>query len=174
MSVAPQAETTPSDELVLEPPAAVPQVSPTQAASTIKVDDATAARINAAVSAYVESLTNLEAQSPEFERKVASISRMGHDEIRRSSEASSRFLERPTAALKEGPLAKGSGVSNALVQLRQQVEELDPSRHLQQRRGFFKKVPFNTQVGEYFRRYQTSQHHIEAIVASLYHGQDEL
>jgi uncharacterized protein YaaN involved in tellurite resistance len=174
MSVAPQAETTPSDELVLEPPASVQQVSNTQAASTIKVDDATAARIESAVNAYVESLTNLQAASPEFERKVASISRMGYDEIRRSSEASSRFLERPTAALKQGPMAEGSNVSNALLELRQQVEGLDPSRHLQQRRSLFKRVPLNQQVGEYFRRYQSSQHHIEAIVASLYRGQDEL
>src|SRR5207245_1782306 len=138
MTSAPQAETEQAgDELVLEPPAAVASVTSNQAASTIKVDKATADRITAAVSAYVESLTTLEAQSPEFERKVASISRMGYDEIRRSSEASSRFMERPTQALKQGPLAQGSGVSNALVSLRQQVEDLDPSRHLQQRRGFF-------------------------------------
>src|SRR5262249_36420789 len=67
-----------------------------------------------------------------------------------------------------------SHVSNALVQLRQQVEELDPSRHLQHRRGLFKRVPFNAQVNDYFRRYQSAQHQIEAIVASLYRGQDEL
>jgi uncharacterized protein YaaN involved in tellurite resistance len=60
------------------------------------------------------------------------------------------------------------------VSLRQQVEELDPSRHLQQRRGLFKRVPFGTQVNEYFRRYQSAQQHIEAIVAGLYRGQDEL
>jgi uncharacterized protein YaaN involved in tellurite resistance len=170
--MAPEADA--ADELVLEPPAPVPSVSPDQAASTIKVDEQTAARINAAVSAYVESLTSLDAQSPEFERKVESISRMGRDEIRRSAEASSRFLDRPTAALKQGPMAQGSQVSNALVGLRQQIEELDPSRHLQQRRGLFKRVPFGSQVNEYFRRYQSAQHHIEGIVAGLYRGQDEL
>ena len=164
-----------ADELVLEPPAPIASVTTSQAATTIKVDEATATRINSAVAAYVESLTNLEAQSPEFERKIASISRMGHDEIRRSAEASSRFLDRPTAALKQGPLAQGSHVSSALVQLREQVEELDPSRHLhQRRRGLFKKVPFGTQVNDYFRRYQSAQQHIEAIVAGLYRGQDEL
>jgi uncharacterized protein YaaN involved in tellurite resistance len=176
MTVAPETETT-NDELVLEPPAPIASVSATQAASTIKVDDATAARINAAVTAYVDSLTKLEAQSPEFERKVASISRMGFDEIRRSAEASSRFLDRPTDALKQGPMAQGSHVSSALVALRQQVEDLDPSRHLQhQRRGLinFRKVPFGIQVNDYFRRYQSAQHHIEAIVAGLYRGQDEL
>jgi uncharacterized protein YaaN involved in tellurite resistance len=172
MTIAPEAEA--ADELVLEPPTPVHTVSTQQAASTIKVDEATAARITAAVDAYIESLTSLEAQSPEFERKVASISRMGFDEIRRSAEASSRFLDRPMAALKDGPMSQGSQVSGALTALRQQVEDLDPSRHLQQRRGLFKRVPFGTQVNEYFRRYQSAQHHIEAIVAGLYRGQDEL
>src|SRR5579864_9459241 len=173
-TTAPDAET--ADELVLEPPTPTPPVSPEQAAATIKVDEATAARITAAVNSYIESLTSLEAQSPEFERKVSQISRMGYEEIRRSAEASSRFLDRPINALKQGPMSQGSQVSGALVALRQQVESLDPSRHLVQRRGFinFRKVPFGNQVNEYFRRYQSAQHHIEAIVAGLYRGQDEL
>jgi uncharacterized protein YaaN involved in tellurite resistance len=172
MTIAPEAEST--DELVLEPPSPVPPITPEQAASTIKVDAATAASINQAVNAYVEALTSLDAQSPEFDRKVASISRMGRDEIRRSSEASSRFLDRPLSALKQGPMTEGSQVSGALVALRQQVEALDPSRQLQSRRGLFRRAPFTNQLGDYFRRYQSSQHQIEAIVASLYRGQDEL
>jgi uncharacterized protein YaaN involved in tellurite resistance len=172
MTMAPEADA--ADELVLEPPSAVPPVSAERAASTIKVDEATAQKIEAAVNAYIDALTSLDAQSPEFERKVNSINRMGYDEIRRSAEASSRFLDRPLNAMKQGPMAQGSQVSGALVALRRQVEELDPSRHLVQRRGFFKKVPFGNQMNEYFRRYQSAQHHIEAIVAGLYRGQDEL
>ncbi len=174
MTVAPEADA--ADELVLEPPSPIPSVTTAQAASTIKVDEATATRINEAVTSYIESLTTLQAQSPEFERKVESISRMGHDEIRRSAEASSRFLERPLQSLKQGPMSQGSQVSGALVALRQQVEDLDPARHIHQRRGLinFKKVPFGGQMSEYFRRYQSAQHHIEAVVAGLYRGQDEL
>src|SRR5262249_7917914 len=130
MTTAPETEA--ADELVLEPPTPVKAVTNKQAATSIKVDEATAARITPAVNAYPASLPSLQAQAPEFERKVASISRMGYDEIRRSSEASSRFLDRPLAALKQGPMAQGSQVSGALTSLRQQVEELDPSRHLQQ------------------------------------------
>ncbi len=173
MTLAPDAE-QPADELVLEPPVPVPSVKATRVASSIKIDEATAARIDAAVNTYVESLTKLDAQSQEFDRKISSISRMGLDEIRRSAEASNRFLDRPTEALKKGPMSQGSYVSGALVSLREQVEDLDPSRHLQQRRSLFRKVPFGSQVNEYFRRYQSAQHHIEAIVASLYRGQDEL
>ena len=175
MTAAPEAET--KDELVLEPPAPLPPVGPEKAAATIKVDPATQARIDQAVTAYIEALTALDAQTPEFDQKVAAISRMGRDEIRRSSEASSRFLDRPLNSLKQGPMADGSQVSGALIALRQQVETLDPSRHLQQRRGFmgFRSGPaMGSRLNEYFRRYQSSQHQIEAIVASLYRGQDEL
>src|ERR1700687_4796025 len=152
MTVAPVADIAANDELVLEPPAPIPSVTANQAVSTIKVDEATAARINTAVASYIDSLTKLEAQTPEFERKVSAISRMGYYEIRRSAEGSSRFLDRPIAALKRGPVARGSQVPRALVSLRQQVEDLGPSRHRGQKRGLFRKVPFGDQVNNYFRR----------------------
>src|SRR5438128_1952620 len=163
------------DDLVLDQPQPVASAPPEPAAANVRVDEATAARIAAAVDAYVESLSALDAKSPAFGTKVASISRMGNEEIRRSAEASSRFLDRPTAALQQGPLAQGSQVSSALLALRQQVESLDPSRHLHQRRGgIFRRVPFGNQIGDYFRRYQSAKSKIEAIVGGLNRGQDEL
>ena len=163
-----------SDELVLEPPAPVPSVTPEQAAASVRIDAATAGRIQAAVRAYVDSLSELEAQSPQFEQKVASITRMGHDEIRRSAEASNRFLDRPTVALNQGPMSQGSQVSASLLSLRQQIEALDPSRHFGQKRGFFRRPSLGNQFGDYFRKYQSAQTQIEAIVNGLYRGQDEL
>jgi len=162
------------DELVLEPPAPVPPITQERAETTIQVDEATASRIQSAVNAYVDSLASLEAQSPQFERKISSISQMGHEEIRRSAEASSRFLDRPTVALKQGPISQGSEVSNALLALRQQIDDLDPSRHFNQRRGLFRRAPFGDKVGDYFRKYQSAQSQIEAVVSGLYRGQDEL
>jgi uncharacterized protein YaaN involved in tellurite resistance len=162
------------EDLVLEPPKPVRPVTMEQAAKTIRVDDETAQRISTAVNNFVDSIMRLDAQSPEFEQKMRSIRQMGSEEIRRSSEASSRFLDRPTAALQQGPLTQGSQVSNALLSLRKQIEELDPSRPLGRRRGLINRLPFTNQVGDYFRRYQSSQASIEAIVQGLYHGQDEL
>ncbi|MDE3074793.1 MAG: toxic anion resistance protein [Chloroflexota bacterium] len=161
------------DELVLEPAQSVPAAIE-QTASSIRIDEETAKQIGQAVDSFVESLVGLEARTPEFERKVESISRMGNDEIRRSAEASSRFLDRPTAALQYGPLAQGSQVSRALLDLRRQIEGLDPSAHLGRRRGVLARLPFRNQVGEYFRKYQSAQSHIEGIVNGLYRGQDEL
>ena len=45
-----------SDELVLEPPAPVPPITQQQAASTIKIDQETAGRIEAAVANYVSTI----------------------------------------------------------------------------------------------------------------------
>jgi uncharacterized protein YaaN involved in tellurite resistance len=162
-----------SDELVLDSPTSVSTFA-SERVATIKVDDDTAGRISAAVRAYVNSLTSLEAQSPDFEQKVGAISRMGNDEIRRSAEASSRFLDRPTVALKDGPLTQGSQVSAALLSLRQQVESLDPSGQFNQPRGIMRLMPGKNKVDTYFRKYQTAQSQIEAIVNALYRGQDEL
>src|SRR6266852_4846991 len=50
-----------NDELVLEPPRPVSTVTQQQAASSIRIDEATASRIEDAVNAYVESLSSLEA-----------------------------------------------------------------------------------------------------------------
>lgn len=162
------------NELILEPPRSSRSPVTTDAEATIRIDDQTATQITTVVDKFVDSIVGLEAQSPEFEQKVRSISRMGSDEIRRAAAASSRFLDRPTAALKEGPLAQGSQVSNALLALRKQIEGLDPSQHLGRKRGLFKRVPFGNQVNEYFRKYQSAQANIEAIVEGLYRGQDEL
>jgi uncharacterized protein YaaN involved in tellurite resistance len=152
----------------------VQPTTPAEIAAKVRVDADTARRISTAVNNFVESMVTLEPQSPEFRQKVRSITRMGSEDIRRSAEASNRFLDRPTAALQQGPMAQGSQVSGALLSLRKQIESLDPSRHLGRRRGFFDRLPFGNQVNEYFRKYQSAQSSIEAIVTGLYRGQDEL
>jgi uncharacterized protein YaaN involved in tellurite resistance len=162
------------DDLVLRPPDPVPAITPSRVAATARVGDDRAREIGAAVSSFVDSLTAMDATSPDFDRKVQSVSQMGNPEIRRSADFSNRFLDRPTRALEEGPLSKGSNVSTSLVSLRRQLEDLDPSRALGQTRGLFRKAPFNNRVRDYFHKYQSAQSSIQAIIQALYRGQDEL
>jgi uncharacterized protein YaaN involved in tellurite resistance len=165
----------PVDALVLTPPAAVPAITTQQASVSTKVDDATAKQIEQAVNAFVDSLVTLDPHSPEFQRKVESVSQMGNQEIRRSAEASNRFLDRPAANLDRGPLGGGSKVSTSLVQLRRQVEELDPTRQgLAGGRGLLSHLPFGNRMKDYFAKYQSSQKNLDAIIQALYHGQEEL
>ena len=157
-------------DLVLEPPSAVQSVSPEQAATTIQVDPDTARQIDQAVGGFVDSLTGMDTHSPEFQRKVQSVSQMGNQEIRRSSEVSNRFLERPAASLTKGD---NSQVGQALIQLRRQVEDLDPQKNLS-RRGFFGRSALAGRAKDYFHKYQSSQTNLNAIIQGLYRGKDEL
>jgi len=165
----------PVPALDLAPPGPVPAVSTNQAAASMRVDDATARQIDQAVNSFVESLVTLDIHSPEFQRKVDSVSQLGNQEIRRSAEVSNRFLDKPAASLDRGPLGQGSKVSTSLVQLRRQVEELDPSKQgMLGSRGLLGHLPFGNRVRDYFSKYQSAQHNIDAIINALYHGQEEL
>jgi uncharacterized protein YaaN involved in tellurite resistance len=177
-SAAPESEqqTEPQDHaLVLQPPGAVPAVTTKQAAATAKVDEATSRQIDEAVNSFVEALVALDVHSPDFQRKVDSVSQMGNQEIRRSAEVSNRFLDRPAAAMDRGPLSGNSKVSTSLVQLRRQVEELDPTKQgMMSQHKLLGVIPFGNRMRDYFNKYQSSQHNLNAIIQALYNGQDEL
>jgi uncharacterized protein YaaN involved in tellurite resistance len=100
---------------------------------------------------------------------------MGDQDIRASASVSSRFLDRPVKQMDGGPLDRTSQISTSLVQLRRTVEDLDPSHQglLEPRRllGF---LPFGDKIRDYFAKYQSAQSHLNSIIESLYHGQDEL
>src|SRR5256886_6986375 len=159
----PQADApAPAQALVLEAAAAVPAVSTQQAAVSTKVDDATARQIEQAVNAFVDALVTLDPHSPEFQRKVESVSQMGNNEIRRPAEASTRFRDRPAAAMDRGPLGGGSKVSTSLVELRRQVEELDPTRQgVMGGHKFLGLIPLGNRVRDYFSKYQSAQHNLD-------------
>ncbi|HLH68441.1 MAG TPA: toxic anion resistance protein [Candidatus Dormibacteraeota bacterium] len=163
------------DRIVLTPPEPVPSISREQAAASLQVDESTARQIEQAVTAFVDSLTQLDVHSPEFQRKVDSVVQLGNQEIRRSAEVSNRLLERPAVAMEKGPLGQGSNVSRSLLALRRQIEELDPQRQgLGGGRRLFRVLPFGNRMRDYFRRYQSAQSSLDAIIQSLYHGQEEL
>src|SRR2546421_2159211 len=165
----------PATALVLTPPAAVPAVTQKQAELSTTVDDATAKQIDQAVAAFIESLVTMDVHSPDFQRKVESVSQMGNVEIRRSAEVSNRFLDRPAAAMDRGPLGGNSKVSTSLVQLRRQVEDLDPTRQgMMGGHKLLGVIPFGNRMKDYFSKYQSAQHNIDAIIQALYHGPEEL
>jgi uncharacterized protein YaaN involved in tellurite resistance len=141
----------------------------------VKVDQATATRIDGMVSGYIKSLTSLDPHSQDFATKVNAIHTMGNDEIRQSASVSNRLLDKPVKAMESGPFSKGANVSKSLVDLRRTVEDLDPSQQgLLSPKHLFGLIPFGNRLRDYFARYQSAQGHLNAIIQALYHGQDEL
>jgi uncharacterized protein YaaN involved in tellurite resistance len=173
---APATVAAPGTELVLVPPAPVSAVGPTQAATVIPVDPAVARQLETTADAFAESVAGLDVHSPDFTGKVGSITRMGDREMREAAAVSNRMLERPVKAMGSGLFDAGSPVSKSLIDLRNTVEELDPARQgdLFSTRKLLGMIPLGSKLRDYFDRYRSSQTHLDAIINSLYRGQDEL
>lgn len=172
-------EVTPPESLQpvpLNPPAPVPAVTTNQAEGVVKLDDATLSALDGKVQQFVDDVVQLNAGSEPFIRKVNSIYNLGNDEIRSAANVSNRMLQRPLQSVSSGFFDDKSPVSRALVDLRKTVEDLDPSTQgdLLAPKKLFGIIPAGDKVRDYFLRYQSAQSHINAILQSLYHGQDEL
>ncbi|WP_028636921.1 toxic anion resistance protein [Nocardioides sp. URHA0032] len=168
-----------SGSLVLEPPAPVTVVAPEQAAGSVPIDPAKQTELQSRAQAFADELASLDARSPEFTKKVDSITSMGDKDMRASASVSNRMLERPAAIVK-GSKGGDAGdaqtrVANALVDLRVTVTELDPNRaDLTGVKRVLKWIPGGDKMSRYFAKYQSAQNHLNAIIKALDSGQDEL
>jgi uncharacterized protein YaaN involved in tellurite resistance len=157
----------------LEPPQAVKPVSSERAEEmlpvSVKPDAETLATIDDRVAAFVDALANADVHSEVFENRLAAIHSLGNKEIREAADVSNRLLDRPIRALGDD-----SEVSQALLSLRSTVEELDPSDKAGEQRKLLGIIPLGDRATQYFRKYKSAEEQIDAILNSLYHGQDEL
>jgi uncharacterized protein YaaN involved in tellurite resistance len=137
------------------------------------VDPAVAPQLDQKVEGYLDSLMTVAPHSPEFSARAEDVRTMGDQDIRKAAETSNRLLKTPVKALNEGSLAQGSKVSGTLLELRRTVESLDP-KGAQGSKKVLGFLPFGDKLTDYFRKYQSSESHLNAILKALYDGQDEL
>ena len=165
-----------SSALVLVPPAPVAIVEQPQATGAVKLDATTLAKLDRLVADYVVAIASLPIKDPKFRSRVADIRKLGDDEIKSSSQVSSRLLDRPVGSMSKGGVAVSATISTSLLQLRRQIDELDPGHQsdLFGTRKLLGFIPFGDRLRTYFARYQSSQSHINAIVSSLQSGQTVL
>jgi uncharacterized protein YaaN involved in tellurite resistance len=161
--------------LVLAPPAPVQVVEPAQAAGAVPVAEGRAAELQQRAQAFARELATMDVRSPEFTRKVESLTTLGDREMRESANVSNRMLERPAAALGKGGKDVQTKVAGTLSDLRVTITELDPNRaDLTGVKKLLKWIPGGDKVDRYFAKYQSAQSHLDAIVRALASGKDEL
>ena len=163
----------PSSSLDLVPPAPVAPVDDPQAIGAVKLDGATLAKLDVMVADYVVAITQLDVKDPKFRQRIADIQGLGDDDIKASAQVSSRLLARPVNTMKKGGLSTSSTVGSNLMALRRQIDALDPGHQgdLFGPRKLLGFIPFGDRLQAYLARYQSSQSHINAIVAGLESGQ---
>ncbi|MBN9504694.1 MAG: toxic anion resistance protein [Altererythrobacter sp.] len=166
-----KASGAPAADLELTPPDPVPAVAPEKAAGLVPIEEEKKSKLEEKVEGFVAELIALDAQSPEFGKKVDQITGMGRKEITTAAGMSNRFLDRPVRAMDQE-----TGVGKDLAELRRTVEDLDPGRKgkLSSGRKFLGVIPFGNSLKRYFDSYTSAQGHIQAILARLASGKDEL
>ena len=163
-----------AEALTLTAPDPVQPVAATQAPKLApKVDPALVPGLEAKADDFLTALLAADAKSPQFAAQADAVRRMGDKEIRAASDVSNRMLDRPVKEMKDGGISEGSSVSRSLLELRRTVEDLDPGEKSGGKK-LLKRLPFGNKVTDYFRRYESSQKQINAILNALYSGQDEL
>lgn len=168
------AQLAPPDMLSLTPPAPPATVTATQApALAPQVEAAQVPVLDAKVDGFLSALGDAEVNSPSFSAQADAVRSMGDVDIRKAAETSNRLLETPVRAIESGGLAETSKVGKTLLELRRTVEELDPAQ-ARKAGGFLSKLGFGDKVTDYFRKYQSSQSHLNGILHALRSGQDEL
>jgi len=169
MATEPATET--KTKLKLDAPDALQAVPPAEASGLVPLKTEETSELDKRVAQFVDELSKLDSNSPEFGKKVDQLTAMGRKEIAEAAGASNRFLDRPVKAIDSD-----TGIGADLTELRKTVEDLDPAKNgrLTPGRKLFGLIPFGGTIKNYFRQYQSSQTHISAILARLASGKDEL
>jgi len=169
MTMATEAATT--TKIKLEAPDALQPLTASEASGLVPLKREETSELDTKVAKFVDELAALDANSPEFGKKVDQLTAMGRKEISDAAGASNRFLERPVKAIDSD-----TGIGADLTELRRTVEKLDPSANgkLLTKRKFLGIIPFGNRINNYFDSYRSSQTHISAILSRLGAGKDEL
>lgn len=161
-------ETKTATKLKLDPPEALQPVPVAEAAGLVPLKTEETTELDKRVGQFVDELAALDANSPDFGKKVDQLTAMGRKEIAEAAGASNRFLDRPVKAID-----KDTGIGADLTELRRTVEALDPKEATKTRK-ILGIIPFGNRVDRYFDKYRSSQTHISKILSSLGNGKDEL
>ncbi|HEX3462866.1 MAG TPA: toxic anion resistance protein [Candidatus Elarobacter sp.] len=159
---------------MLTPPEPVAPVAASDAIGKVPVPAEERAKLDGDAARLAKELAGLAPESDAYKERVRALEALANAEIVRSANVSNRMLERPTRAM--ATLGEGSPVAKTLLDLRATVEKLDPARQgdLFSPKKLLGVLPFGNKLRDYFRGYESSQAHLNAIIESLRRGKDEL
>ena len=160
--------TSTATKLKLDPPEALQPIPTAEASGLVPLKSDEVSELDKKVAQFVDELAALDSNSPEFGKKVDTLTAMGRKEISEAAGASNRFLDRPVKAID-----KDTGIGADLTELRRTVESLDPKEATKTKK-FLGIIPFGNRIDRYFDKYRSSQTHISKILGSLANGKDEL
>ena len=162
--------------LELIPPETVSPLTPERLEGLVKISSEKRDELDHRVKEFLSIILSEPPQSDAFKAKVEGVHSLANNDIKAAAHISNRLLEQPERALHGGLFNESSPISTSLIELRRTIESLDPTKetNLLKPRKLLGIIPWGNSIQDYFRRYQSSQSHLDAILKALYEGQDEL
>ena len=159
---------------MLTPPEPVAAVAVSDAIGKVPVPVDERAKLDAQATQFAKEFASLAPESDAYKERVRALEAIANTEIQRSASVSNRMLDRPTRAM--ATLGEGAPVAKTLLELRGTIEKLDPSRQgdLFSPKKLLGILPFGNKLQDYFRGYESSQSHLNAVIEALRRGKDEL
>ncbi len=158
--------------LKLDAPDPVIKVETEKASGLVPIEDEKKTQLSANVDKFIAELTEQDANSPEFGRRVDQLTALGRNEIEEAANYSNRFLDRPTRAINSD-----TDIGKDLTELRRTVEDLDPGKNgkMLTKKKLFGIIPMGNQARAIFRRLPVGPgSYFSAILKRLASGKDEL
>ncbi len=155
----------------LTAPEPVTAVAPDAAEQMVDVAPGRLPGLDGAVAAYVDALVAADPQGADFTRRADDIRTLGDRDVAEAASTSNRLLAKSMREV--GDDAASQKVPATLVALRRQIEDLDPVQ-AQGVKKLFGMLPYGDRLRDYFRKYESSQAQLDAILVALRDGQDEL
>lgn len=163
--------------LVLTPPQPVAVVEKEQAHGMVPIPPEKIPELEKRVEEFVHAIIDSDSvQAPDFQERLNAIHNLANDELREAVATSNRMMDRPVNAINNGLMDDKSPIAEALIKLRNQCQDLDPSRqgNLLEPRKILGIIPFGNKVRDYFLQYESAQSHLNATIEALLNGKDEL
>lgn len=142
-----------------------------------KIEEEVLRNLDVQVDEIVSDLLKAKTHSKELKDITKAISKMGDDEIEKSSQVTNRILQRPLRALRANDTKENTSIASSLKKLRGKITELDPKSkgNLFGRKKILGiPVPFGNKINSYMQEFKSSESQINDIITALMNGKDEL
>ena len=166
----------------LQPPTPEPEITPAEPVEELSEDKAVSLltdlpeeqqkALEVRADSWLNEVTSLNPHSQEFTAQINAIGQVARPTFERTGQTTSRFMQQ---SMREAKQSGGSqeSVSKSLAELRTTMEGLAPEEET-----FADKalgwLPGRNKVKQYFRKYESNQDQLDAVLQALSRGQEGL
>lgn len=128
--------------------------------------------LNQKADAFSMQIAGLNPASPDFEKSINAIGRIGQDAFNSTTDVTAKFMTSSVKADRDAGGAKAQ-VSSELLRLRKITDQIAPKANTFNT-GFLSKIPGFNRVHDYFKQYESADKQLQAILTNLDAGKDGL